>query len=513
MKQNQKHLINSSALVLAATTALFSSHAADATNAPPPLAAPAPAGVGTTVAGLKAPLLNNFLRKQSDLFNPWDLGGQVRARFESKNYFGAPGVPGAIDFRLNGGEPSNDYWLFREKVHLGYTQPWFGFFLEARDSSSSGDDRNPNPEVDQIDLHQGYLTVGNPKEFPLSLKAGRQQMVYGDERLIGTSDWTNLERTFDAVKLRWEGRLGWVDAFVSQPVLIDNHSFNQGNEYEMFSGLYASSSTLIPRQQSQIYFLARNAQAESPWAHEKDSPQSGGASERNVYTMGIRFKSLPGQFNGWDYGAEIMGQLGTFTELAPNEAVAKTAEPLRQEAYAAFVGAGYTWTNVLFKPRLGFDFSYGSGDRDPNDDTHGTFDNLFPTNHKFYGMMDFFSLQNVINPMLIATIAPCKGLTLSLSGNMFWLATTSDSFYNVAGARRGPRAPTAGTGYGINPNYGSYVGSEIDFYGTYQFNGWAVVQAGYGHFFNGTYVEQSLSNESFGATAANYGYVQMTFNF
>ena len=53
-------------------------------------------------------------------------------------------------------------------------------------------------------LYQGYVTIGNLKEFPLSLKVGRQELAYGEERLVGTADWINNSRVFDGAKVRWE---------------------------------------------------------------------------------------------------------------------------------------------------------------------------------------------------------------------------------------------------------------------------------------------------------------------
>jgi len=40
-------------------------------------------------------------------------------------------------------------------------------------------------------LYQAYLRLGDPEKFPLSLKVGRQERIYGDQRYIGNSDWSN----------------------------------------------------------------------------------------------------------------------------------------------------------------------------------------------------------------------------------------------------------------------------------------------------------------------------------
>jgi hypothetical protein len=506
--QTVSHFATAGATVLVIINAVYADD-----NKPPPatnnvttVSTPAPQPAIATPTGTG--LVNDWLRGESDFFRAWDLGGQFRAREEHKENFAAAGQPGAMDFRRIGGDPDNTYLLLRSKLHLGYSPlPWFGAYVEARNSSSTGDDRNPNPESDgALDLHQGYISLGNTVQFPLTAKIGRQELIYGDERLVGTSDWLNVPRVFDAAKLRFETKDIWVDAFVSRPVLTDDNNFNTSNDYEYFSGVYASTRTLVPRQETQLYFLARNTGLGSPTANAGATPQAGGATPRDIYTIGLRVKSLPGQFGGWDYEAELAGQFGRYKETV-------SGPSLDHEAFAAHVAGGYTWKNTFGTPRLGLEYNFASGDSDPTDGKHETFDNLFPTNHKSYGYMDFVSLQNIHNLRVSGTLKPTKQLTVTLDGHAFWLADTHDSFYTVTGARRGGLAATPGNGYGINPNYSSYVGSEVDLIATYAVRPYAILQGGYGHFFVGGYVSSSLASLPGGATDTDYLYAQFTFNF
>jgi len=101
-------------------------------------------------------------------------------------------------------------------------------------------------------------------------------------------------------------------------------------------------------------------------------------------------------------------------------------------AYAVVAQGGYTFKDAWGTPRLGLEFDYSSGDDNPFDDKHQTLDNLYPTNHKFYGYMDFFSLQNVQDLRMIVQIKPTSRLSVAIEGHAFWLANTHDSFYNVA---------------------------------------------------------------------------------
>jgi hypothetical protein len=225
-------------------------------------------------------------------------------------------------------------------------------------------------------------------------------------------------------------------------------------------------------------------------------------------------KSNPGDLGNWDYNTELMGQFGHFNDPL----LAAGQQSLSHEAYAAVAGFGYTWRQADYTPRVGLEYSFGSGDSDPKDGRHTTFENLFPTNHKFYGFMDFVSLQNIQDLRFLSSIKPLPRLTLLAEGHGFWLADTHDSFYNVGGARRGGIGSTssgaaAGTNYGINPGYSSYVGSELDLIASYAISPVAALEAGYGHFFAGDYIRQSLSSSAVGASDANWIYLQLNISF
>lgn len=454
---------------------------------------PVPSPAATVSAGL----VNDFLREQSPALTNWDLGGQFRARFEARNGMAVPGT-GANSVDFSRATPDNNYWLLREKLHLGW-QPvsWLKAYGEARDSRSFEDERQPPPEEDIIDLHQAWLQLGDPHKFPLLAKVGRQEFIYGDERLVGAFDWNNIGRVFDAAKLRYEQPEFWVDAFIGRVVLANNEHLNVANDYDWFSGVYASTRTLVPKHETQVYFLARNTSPQSPTA-TTGSPQAGGPTARDIYTLGLRFQSLPGQFGGWDYDGEFAGQFGDFYEAA-------LQRQTDQRAAAAHIAGGYTWQEAWSKPRAGIEYNFSTGDRNPNDNVHETFDNLFPTNHKFYGYMDFFSWQNMHDVRLNASTKPIKNLTFTADLHLFWLAETSDYFYSINGQ------PRRTGGYGIRPANGNFAGTELDLVVSYKVSTFGLLQAGYGHFFRADYVKESLT--AIGSKDADWAFVQAVFNF
>jgi len=499
VKSNLKSL-SSFALVFAVAYQSYAQYT------PPPPPAPFPG------------FINEWLRKDDPYMNKWDFGGSVRGRYEVKDGYGISGVPGSVDFRAEGADVDNDYFLEKIRLRAGYTDKWWSALVEGESSLAQGDQRwastgplakkGDGPEADDIELHQAIVSVGNHKEFPLSLKVGRMEMSYGDERLIGAFGWNNIGRTFDAAKMRWQNEWFGADMFVSRPVIPENDVYDVPNDYDYFSGFYATS-TKIPKNSLDFYFLARNSSAQA--AAAVPSPQFPQPSARDIYTVGFRLKSKPLELGNWDYLVESAYQFGNFKD--PRSGANTPTERLDQSAFMVAALAGYTFTDLWATPRLGLEYGFSSGDSDPFDDKHETFDNLFPTNHKFYGYMDFISLQNIHDIRASLTLKPTTRLSLAVEGHGFWLADTHDSFYNVGGVARGGTATTPGTGYGVNPSYSSFVGTELDVIVGYALTRYAQVEAGYGHFFVGDYVKQSLSASTHGSTDADYVYVQATLNF
>ena len=95
-------------------------------------------------------------------------------------------------------------------------------------------------------------------------------------------------------------------------------------------------------------------------------------------------------------------------------------------ANAFMLEGGYGLPTATWSPWLRMGVDWASGDSNASDGMHQTFFNMAPTNHKFYGAMDFLSWQNLMDPYLKATIAPMKGLSFALTYNAYWLATTSE---------------------------------------------------------------------------------------
>ena len=405
----------------------------------------------------------------------FDIQEKIRMESRENNF----------DFNDNVDSLTDDSW-FLNRFRLGMKiapTPYMSLYLQAQDTREWDSDR---PNVigslgaegdDSFDLRQGYFEFGKAREG-FSAKLGRQVFLYGDERLVGPLEWANQGRTFDAIKLRYAEEKWWIEAFASSVVKFRDGSFNESDwldsamRDQTFSGLYFST-TALGKQTTDLYVFHLD--------------ESYAAGDTEFFTLGTRMKSTPGAFNGWDYETEMAFQTGD-------------VRGRDLSSFAGHWGGGYTFANHAWKPRVGIEYNYATGDSNAADGDVETFQNLFPTNHKFYGYMDVFAWQNLHNVALSASATPTKKLKVQLDYQLFWLADTSDGWYRANGTTL--VRP-------ITPGADSFAGSEVDLTLIYKANKNFTLQAGYSHFFAGGYLGDAGSGAQ---DDADFAYIQAQFD-
>ncbi|MDX2227080.1 MAG: alginate export family protein [Verrucomicrobiae bacterium] len=494
------------------------------------LALLAGAGVSTRAAEYSSDPAKSNLRKnivtsdiQPESDSGWKFGDpitaadgkvifdvQERLRFEWRDN----------NFDFNGGVESNTddaYVLQRVKIGMRIKpDDWWNIYTQAQDSREINSQRPDDPgffgaEGDSaIGLKQANVTFANYKELPFGITVGRQELSYGDERLIGAFDWNNIGRVFDGVKMRFQ-QLNWnVEGFAVMPVNMRVSHFNDTDYKDRFFGVYYTMN-YIPKQTTDFYVFFRNkTNVDSGFptggsVFETDRPFNSvaGTQKGDYVTLGTRMKSVPGQLGPWDYALEANGQVGSINANAADTSINNATSRRRDLlAFAGFVQGGYTFEGPM-RPRFGVGYDYATGDGNPNDGTNTSFQNLFPTNHKFYGFMDFFAWRNIHNPRAGFSITPVGKLNLSLDYHAFFLDTTGDSWFR-ANASTPVRAVSG------RANVSNFVGQEIDLVARYPLFKWMRLEAGYSHFFTGDYLRTS---GSVGSSDADFAYVQTIIQF
>lgn len=403
---------------------------------------------------------------------------ELRHRFEYRDNF---------DFNENN-DDEEAFDLLRARLNLKWipVKP-LKLFAQWQDARIGNDKfANKTTFENYMDLRQLYVDyedtvlVDAVTMNKLSLRAGRQEFSYGAQRLLGGFNWSNVAQTFDGGKLGMHFAtfhtqldiLAGEKSPIKSPREADDlfDGSNKDRMWAYYATAKAFHETLIEN------YLIRRA------TYKNISFGPSGSSEIDDYTFGGRLKKAFS--NGVDYELETAYQWGNFKD-----------QDVR--AMMAVGILGYTFQQA-WQPRIAFEFDYGSGDSDPLDGKMTTFDNLYPTNHLFYGYMDFISLQNINDYRLQVSAKPTKKLKWQADWHFIFLDTPKDSFYSAG------RTVTRTAGAGSS-DVSPHVGDEIDLVTDYKLNNYISLHVGYSHFFAGKYLQETGANED-----ADFFYFQTT---
>lgn len=353
---------------------------------------------------------------------PVTFGGEIRVRSE-------------VDARdFNAATSPADVHLLRTRLNAAVNPAdEVNVFVEIQDSrrSGAGDPAmargTMDPAAGRLDFHQAYFEVGDLLGIPLSLRAGRQELVYGNQRLIGSVGWSNVGRSFDAGVLAYDTEGVTIDLFAARLV----GTGVEGDGSQNLFGLY-SAWDLAPKQTLDVFTLLDN--------DTNDASDAGGSTGNRLYrlTPGL---TIHGSLSPLSYRLEAVYQTGK-KAVSPDQK--------RASIRASLLSAHATYT-VGTSANLAVHAGYTrlSGDETLSDDVLGQFNTLFATNHKFYGFMDYFpaaaqpfGLQDV---QAAATAQPFSSVGIAAMYHHFRQSETS------------PRTAS------------SLLGNELDLTLTYQF--------------------------------------------
>ncbi len=395
------------------------------------------------------------------------LSGEFRARLEGRTAFG---------YR----EGNDDaYVLSRLRVNVDLKPTsWMQMLIQGQDSRVGWIDRSRVGPLfkDTFDLRQAYLYLRGGDSGPVGVRVGRQDLLFGGQRLVGPLDWTNTARSFDAARVELYTKNARFDLFLSSVVRIDPAHFDRHRDGENFHGAYGAVKSVIP---GAIF---------EPYLFLKTNPRvigSRGRGSLELYTAGYRIHRAAQP--GYDYSLEFARQWGAFASDAVS-------------AWAGYLIAGYTVKSLPWLPRLNAEYSYASGDKSPGDGRVQTFDNLYPTNHLFYGLADLVGWQNIKNPRVGVELKPHKKWKLALDHHWFWLANRNDHLYN-AGLGIAVRSPRGGARH-------TDVGRELDLACWYNLSSQMILGAGYGHLAPGRFLKENSPGSS-----TTFPYVFATYKF
>jgi hypothetical protein len=434
------------------------------------------------VAGAYAPLFynNNFAYlndpayddfhcgenlKQIPVGDCWtiDLGGQYRARFHAERNHRGLGLTGNDD----------DFLLHRTRLFANAKySDWLRFYGEYLDAESNYEDFPPRAiEVNRSDLLNLFadarLMGGCCGD--LWFRIGRQELLYGSERLISPLDWANTRRTFEGLKFYWQGTDWNLDFFATEPVIVDPVHFDSADDDQEFFGAWATYKA-IAGHTFDLFAIQFNNFA--------------GANDFQFTTLGGRWLGSQGD---WLWEAEGGVQFGDNTDGSDHQAGFATG------------GVGYKWPCCAWQPTLWCYYDWASGG-DVTGAGNG-FHHLFPLVHKYLGYMDLFGRSNIQSPNVQLAMQPAPKLKFLMWYYYLFLDTLADSPYNVNMSPFAPGSPPASRD----------LGHELDLLLTYNINARMDLLFGYSHFWSGDYYSLTPGLPESGD--ADFYYVQYHWNF
>ncbi|ADU12237.1 alginate export family protein [Asticcacaulis excentricus] len=279
-------------------------------------------------------------------------------------------------------------------------------------------------EESGTDIQQAFVEY---RHHILGLRAGRQEMPLGTQRLISRRDGPNIRQSFDALRVN----IGGLSGFVAHPVRIGQKAFDDAtNRDQTVYGLYAAFKVPSPTgMQADLYALRLERKAVRFGAVTADEDRT---------SFGAR---LSGARAAFDYDMEAVIQGGTFGS--------QTIQAHYVSAYVSYTLMGKS------TPRIALKFDHASGD---DGKAHlKTFNPLFPRG-SYFDEAGRIGPANLVRLGSTLTLKPHRRVTLTIGADGLWRDRVSDALY------RQPNLPipaTAGKG-------GRLTGAQAFIGGTWQ---------------------------------------------
>jgi hypothetical protein len=399
------------------------------------------------------------------------IGGQVRGRVEAWHdfAFGSPSTP------------HETYGLARYRIHADvHATEYVRGFLEIKsafctDRDLPGGERTL--DVDEFAFQNAFVEGKAPlgDMGSVLLRLGRQELIFGKQRLVSPLDWSNTRRTWDGFRVDLDIK-GWkASLFWTQFVPVDRYEIQDIPDHRhRFYGVHVEGKPW-PDGELNVYWLS----------HERGGPIwiNGTWGGETRHTVGLRIGGkAPG--GGLDFDFETAGQFGSLGGEDIN-------------AYMAAAQLGYNLPGSA-KHRLWAAVDYASGDLQPGGGVE-TFSHIYPLGHAYLGFIDIIGRQNIVAFSAGAKLElPLKGLSAVAAGHLFYRAHDNDSLYSAS-------AGIVRWGFGTEA---MWVGGEVDLVLKYAFDTHLLCMLGYSQFYPGGFVYRTGT-----ARETRFGYLQVQYTF
>ncbi len=392
-------------------------------------------------------------------YSQFTVDAELRPRFEFRH--------GYKTLFPNDADPAT-FVSQRTRLNFGYKTEKLHFYLSPQDVRVWGDVPQLNvADENGFSLHQAWADVLLVTD--LSLKIGRQEIVYDDQRFFGNVGWAQQGRSHDAAILKYEPafmKLHFGAAYnQDKEALIEN--ILTTNTYKSLQYVWLHKDW--EKLSASFLFLNNGLQ----YIDELDDAKN---ETRYSQTAGIHLKAKVDKFN---FASNLYYQLGK--DVADNDL----------NAYLLSLEANYSAMENL-TIGLGGELQSGNDYGAPSNGKNKAFNPLYGTNHKFNGFMDYFYVGNHINNV---------GL-VDLFGNIKY-SFNKKSNINLALHQFLAAAK-------IDEGASKNLGFEIDLVTSHRLSEFVSLQAGYSQFFASEGIE--IIKNNFDGNTNNWGWAMITID-
>jgi hypothetical protein len=282
---------------------------------------------------------------------------------------------------------------------------WLGFSAMGQDARAPFyGAKAPNTLRDTMDLQEAHIDLRTKYKTGLSATFGREMISYGEGRIIGVPDWTNVSRTYDNARIRYRLAKAQMEVLMLSPVKVLPDSFNVPDLGERIWGTYNTLTKVWHGASFDMYGLRHSQNKIGGWT---------GKGTLGTNSFGGRFYGPLA--HGFDYSMEGIGQTGHYG-----------LEGQRAFAWYSEISKKLT----AFKKPLVLSGEYKVASGTQRGETHSsTFDQIAPANHDKFGFEDLFGWRNLQNLRAVSSYSLTKAFALNLEYDNDWLDKSTDSLY------------------------------------------------------------------------------------
>lgn len=346
-------------------------------------------------------------------------------------------------------------YLAHADLHAGKS---FRAFVQLQSSLANGKARTSPVDENPLEVHQAFadVTFLHNKKNSLILRAGRQELLYGIQRILSVRDGPNNRHSFDGVKLLYTAGNYKLDAFYSHYVASKKGIFNDGfNNYVKMYGAYFTRNKLPVLQHIDLYYIGF-------WRDK--ALYDDGVGKEHRHSIGSH---IWGNAGNWRYDVEGLYQFGKWSTATIS-------------AWTASLNTSYKFTGIKFSPEVGFKTEMISGDRQYNDNRLNTFYPLFPRG-AYFGLAALIGPANLFDIHPSLAISLTRKLTWNIDQDIFWRLSSNDGIY-------GPNAALLYSGKNISDKH---IGNQLATDFVYTPNPFLYFRAEFTWFNSGPFLQQA----------------------